>query len=83
MPEGIPMTIESIQTEKEWRKYHTNTYTPLVHDGIFTFMDCPDRQSHFTNIDFDTCENLWAVRETGFGCKWKCEMGTCPRGYRR
>jgi len=72
------VTSGGIQIEKEWRKYHINTYTPPVHDGIFTFMDCPDRKQYG---NFICCEQT-TKKYNSITCKALREDFKCPRGFK-
>ena len=45
-----------------------------THEGLFTFMDCPDRTIH----PIYTCKNYGGVP-----CKQLCKDKLCPRGFQR
>jgi len=57
-----------------------NTYILPVHDGVFTFMDCPDL--HITPKGSEVC-NEYTTDFKVYSCKQTCDDDMCPRGYRR
>jgi hypothetical protein len=68
------------------------TYQPPQHEGIFTFMDCPDIKSDvgiwpgFTERE-DMCMNFTVDGRNAHNCHELCTTGYqgsfCPRGFRK
>jgi hypothetical protein len=58
------------------------------HEGIYTFLDCPDRwweqeRSIVCNQTLYTCQRWYLDTGCAYICEKLCEIGKCPRGYAR